>query len=181
MTLEAALFFTLAGLLLACAAGVILARNPVFSALFLALSMVKLAFFYLLLQAYFLAAVQLAVYAGAVMVLFVMVLMLFDLKKQKQPWAPGRVLKGLKLAAVLWLLGLLAGGALTSTDLISQSNNVLNTSAQQMQSTQSLGKLLFSEYVFAFEALGVLLLVVAVGVVAVSRARGGAAEDSANA
>ena len=173
MTSEAILFFILAATLLACSAGVLLARNPVFSALFLALSMVQLAFFYILLQAYFLAAVQLAVYAGAVMVLFVMVLMLFDLKKENQLLAPGRVLKAIKLAAAVWLLGLLMGGALTSTDLISQSHNVLATAEQQMQSTKALAMLLFREYVFAFEILGILLLVVAVGVVAVSRARGG--------
>src|SRR3954462_11245067 len=78
------LFYVFAALTLACGVMVLLNRNPVTSAMFLVLTIVSLAGLFVLLQAFFLAAVQILVYAGAVMVLFLFVIMLLDLKAEER-------------------------------------------------------------------------------------------------
>src|SRR5580698_935636 len=78
------LFYIFAALTLLCGALVILNRNPVNSAMFLVLSIASLAGLFVLLHAFFLAAVQVLVYAGAVMVLFLFVIMLLDLKEEQR-------------------------------------------------------------------------------------------------
>src|SRR5271157_5945972 len=78
------LFYIFAALTLVCGALIILNRNPVNSAMFLVLSIASLAALFVLLHAFFLAAVQVLVYAGAVMVLFLFVIMLLDLKAEER-------------------------------------------------------------------------------------------------
>lgn len=171
MTPDAILFWIISVLTLVSALFVILVPNPVFSALSLALTMVGVSAIFVTLGAYFLAGVQLIVYAGAVMVLFVMVLMLFDLKHELQAFTHGKVSGLVKLGSVGLLAGLFVGAILMSAQLIpSQSAETLAEKADQ---TKALGKLLFSQYLFGFEALGALLLIVAVGAVALSRSKGG--------
>ena len=170
MTPDAILFWIISVLTLVSALFVILVPNPVFSALSLALTMVGVSAIFVTLGAYFLAGVQLIVYAGAVMVLFVMVLMLFDLKHELQAFTHGKVSGLVKLGSVGLLAGLFVGAILMSAQLIpSQSAESLAEKADQ---TKALGKLLFSQYLFGFEALGALLLIVAVGAVALSRSKG---------
>ena len=81
MTADAFLFWFLAFVTLASGLGVVLMSNPIYSALSLAMAMVGVSAIFVTLNAFFIAGVQLIVYAGAVMVLFTMVIMLFDLKK----------------------------------------------------------------------------------------------------
>ena len=78
------LFWVFAALALLCGALVILSRNPVASAMFLVLTIASLAGLFVLLNAFFLAAIQILVYAGAVMVLFLFVIMLLDLKVEQR-------------------------------------------------------------------------------------------------
>src|SRR5438445_3337403 len=85
--MQALLFYIFAGLTLLCALLVVanpFSRNPVTSAMFLVLTIASLAGLFILLRAYFLAAVQVLVYAGAVMVLFLFVIMLLDLRAEEQ-------------------------------------------------------------------------------------------------
>src|SRR5215475_2575517 len=82
--MQDAFFYLFAALTLACGVMVILNRNPVNSAMFLVLSIASLAGLFVLLHAFFLAAVQVLVYAGAVMVLFLFVIMLLDLKEEQR-------------------------------------------------------------------------------------------------
>ena len=103
-------FIFLSAAVLVSALFVILSRNPIHSALSLVITMVSLAFIFFLLKAAFIAGVQLIVYAGAVMVLFVMVLMLFDLKKESEVFTQGPFSRFLKLLAVGWFCGLIVGG-----------------------------------------------------------------------
>jgi len=120
-----------------------------------------------------LAGVQLIVYAGAVLVLFVMVLMLFDLKHELQAFTHGKISGSIKLACVGLLGGLIVGSVLmTSNTLISLPAGDAATTSYS-DGTKELGHMLFSRYLFGFEALGVLLLIVAVGAVALSRSKGG--------
>ena len=173
VTADTILFWILAILTVASALTVVMVTNPIYSALSLAMTMVGVTALFVTLNAYFLAGVQLIVYAGAVMVLFVMVLMLFDLKHELQSFTHGRISGAIKLACVGTLSGLIFGAVLFSADSVipgAMTEAVVDVNADN---TKALGRLLFSQYLFGFEALGVLLLIVAVGAVALSRSKGG--------
>ncbi len=176
MTADAFLFWFLAFVITVSGLAVILLTNPIYSALCLAMTMVGVAAIFVTLQAYFLAGVQLIVYAGAVMVLFVMVLMLFDLKNELQAFSRGRFTGALKIASVGILAGLIVGAVtfgLKTADAIQASAAAATDATVKVDTTKALAENLFFKNVFGFEALGVLLLVIAVGAVALSRSRGG--------
>ena len=170
--MEGILFYILAAIIIASALSVILSRNPLHSALSLVITMVSLAFVFFLLKATFIAGVQLIVYAGAVMVLFVMVLMLFDLKKEEEVFTKGSFSRFLKFSAVGWFCGLIFGASYMSMGMILQNPGGFE-GGTGVGRVQVLSRVLFTEYVFAFEALGLLLLLIAIGVVAISRIKGG--------
>ena len=136
-------------------------RNPVTSAMFLVLTIVSLAGLFVLLHAFFLAAVQVLVYAGAVMVLFLFVIMLLDLKVEERR----------KIKIVGACAGLIAAGGVFAVFIQSLTHSPL-PEAQRFQfegNTMELGKLLFSNYVLPFEIVSILLLVAMVGVVLLSK------------
>lgn len=170
MTADVFIFWFLAIVTVASALTVILIANPIYSALALAMTMVGISALFVTLNAFFIAGVQLIVYAGAVMVLFVMVIMLFDLKHELQAFARGKFSGALKIAAVGMLAGLIVGAVLMSSGVPALTGQPL---AAGVDNTKALGKMLFSQYIFGFEALGILLMVVAVGAVALARSKGG--------
>ena len=136
-------------------------RNPVTSAMFLVLTIGSMAGLFVLLHAFFLAAVQVLVYAGAVMVLFLFVIMLLDLKAEER-----RKMK--KTGAVLALVSV---GAILFIFLQSLLHSPLpsENSAGLEGGTIPLGYLLFHQYLLPFEIVSVLLLVAMVGVVLLSK------------
>ena len=136
-------------------------RNPVTSAMFLVLTITSLAGLFVLLHAFFLAAVQVLVYAGAVMVLFLFVIMLLDLRAEER-----ERMKALSVAA-----GLVAVGAILAIFLQSLLHSSLSVGkAPALEGgTLELGKLLFTQYALPFEIVSVLLLVAIVGVVLLSK------------
>lgn len=137
-------------------------RNPVTSAMFLVMTIVSLAGLFVLLQAYFLAAVQILVYAGAVMVLFLFVIMLLDLPVEER-----RKIKVFSIVA-----GVLAVGGILAGYLVSLRHSDLPSVATQPVfegSTRDLGTLLFTKYLLPFEIVSVLLLVGMVGVILLSK------------
>lgn len=136
-------------------------RNPVTSAMFLVLTIVSLAGLFVLLHAFFLAVVQVLVYAGAVMVLFLFVIMLLDLKAEEH--------RHLTVAGVV--AGLVAVGAIIALFLQGLARSPLSSApATTLEGgTRPLGKLLFSQYLLPFEIVSVLLLVAMVGVVLLSK------------
>ncbi|MGE3758517.1 MAG: NADH-quinone oxidoreductase subunit J, partial [Pseudobdellovibrionaceae bacterium] len=144
--------------------------NPLLSALYLVLTMIGLAAAFFNLGAQFIAGVQLIVYAGAVMVLFVMVLMLFDLRSEIRSFSQGLISGAFKVMTSALLAGLALGAANSSIAVLDEAPNAAQASADV---TRQIGILLYTKYLYAFEVLGVLLLVVAVGVVAISRMKGG--------
>ena len=174
MTADAFLFWFLAITTLMSGLCVILLANPIFCALCLAMTMVGISALFVTLNAYFIAGVQLIVYAGAVMVLFVMVLMLFDLKHELEAFSRGKFSGALKIASVGLLAGLVVAAITTTVGHLDEktTNNPVLVGTG-MDTTKMLGQILFSKYLFGFEALGVLLLVIAVGAVALSRSKGG--------
>src|SRR3954465_675490 len=144
------LFYIFAMLAVACGFLVIanpFSRNPVTSAMFLVLTIASLAGLFVLLHAFFLAAVQVLVYAGAVMVLFLFVIMLLDLKAEER-----RKIKILGLAG-----GVISVGAILSIFFKSLGSASLNaTRAPDFKAgTMELGKLLFSQYLLPFEIVSV--------------------------
>ena len=164
------LFYILAGLTLFCGFMVIanpFSRNPVTSAMFLVLTIASLAGLFVLLQAFFLAAVQILVYAGAVIVLFLFVIMLLDLKDEGQERRRVRGFAGWLLLVtgptVVLLIVLMFFRSLSNTSLPAAPSNPLEGA------TVPLGKLLFTSYLLPFEIVSVLLLVAMVGVILLSK------------
>jgi NADH-quinone oxidoreductase subunit J len=172
VTADAFLFWFLAIVTVLAALTTILITNPIFSALSLAMTMLGVSAIFVTLGAYFLAGVQLIVYAGAVTVLFVMVLMLFDLKHEILAFTRGKVSGAVKVGIVGILGGLIIGSVLMTMDNLFKISSAPETLLTG-DSTKELGKLLFTKYVFGFEALGILLLIVAIGSVALARSKGG--------
>ncbi len=174
MSPDVFLFWFLSCVVLVSALLVVTVSNPIYSALSLAMTMVGVAALFVTLHAHFLAGVQLIVYAGAVMVLFVMVLMLFDIKQEVKNFSSIQAGSFLKLASVAGIAGLIIGSVVFSSKLIGKMEDILSSPAQDpMEKTKDLGVLLFTKNIFQFEILGVLLLVIAVGVVALARSKGG--------
>jgi NADH-quinone oxidoreductase subunit J len=136
-------------------------RNPVTSAMFLVLTILSLAGLFVLLHAFFLAAVQILVYAGAVMVLFLFVIMLLDVKAEER--------RRLKLFGVV--TGALAVGGLGALLVRTIWNsNVGNELTPTLEGeTRLLGQELFSHYLLPFEVVSILLLVAMVGVILLSK------------
>jgi NADH-quinone oxidoreductase subunit J len=158
------LFYTFAFLTLLFGFLVVLnpfSLNPVTSAMFLVLTIASLAGLFVLLNAFFLAAVQVLVYAGAVMVLFLFVIMLLDLKVEER--------RKVKVAGIV--LGLISTGAILGIFLRSLARTPLAVSGSPVLEggTVPLGKLLFTKYLLPFEIVSVLLLVAMVGVVLLSK------------
>ena len=172
MDINSLVFFILALVILFFSFKTVTSSNPIYCALYLAITMVNLAFMFLSMGAPFIAGVQLVVYAGAIMVLFVMVLMLFDLKKELRAFSRGRVSGFFKMATAGLICGFLSFIFLISTELvfIGDSQRIFT---EAPTSTMLLAQLLFTRYLLAFEVLGVLLLLIAVGAVAISRIKGG--------
>ena len=176
--MEGTLFNIFAGLTVLSALLVVanpFSRNPVTSALFLVTTMISISGLFVLLGAYFLAAVQILVYAGAVMVLFLFVIMLLDLRDAARR----------KLNLVSLAMGIMAVGALflvyksslesTYGEAPQQHEVAADTGqaeAKAVGSTRALGQALFSGdkgFILPFEIVSILLLVAMVGVILLSR------------
>ena len=155
------LFYIFSALMLACALLVIVSRNPVTSAMFLILVFFFMAGLFVLLEAFFLAVIQVLVYAGAVMVLFLFVMMLLDIR----PSPASR--RGLLGVAAGGFLGVAFFAELCAT--LNRSSLAATPKAQLDASTRAIGKLLFTDYLFPFEITSLLLLAALVGVVLLTR------------
>ena len=143
---------------------VIVQRNPVASAIFLILTLFALAGIYLLLHAEFIAAIQVLVYAGAIMVLFLFVIMLLNLEKEKRIVTRNRLLKG---AGILLSLALLVQiGAIFQKVLLEGTKGSFSPEkVASLGNTQVIAQLLFTDFLLPFEITSVLLLVAIIGAI----------------
>src|SRR4051794_19072801 len=159
--IEYLIFFFFAAVAVIFALVVVLHRNPVVGALSLVVSFFALAVMYVLLDAPFLAALQVIVYAGAIMVLFLFVIMLLNLQHMHEPpTRPIQQFLGYTLSAafVIGLVYYILKYAVFTT----MPSGPFQTSAQQI------GVALFEEYVFPFEMVSILLLAAIVGALLLS-------------
>jgi NADH-quinone oxidoreductase subunit J len=163
MTLELLLFFFLAAVAIAAALGMLLSRSAVYSALFLIVNFATVAVFYLLLGAPFLAMAQVTVYAGAIMVLFLFVIMLLG---------PEQVSRETEMTWQRPLALTLGGILLVETAYLVFRQGVVQFGSQvaaDFGGPVSLGTILFSQYLLPFEVTSVLLLVAMVGAIVLTR------------
>ncbi len=169
LTLENLLFFLLAAVAIGAALGMLFSRNAIHSALYLVLNFAVVAVFFLLLGAPFIAMVQVTVYAGAIMVLFLFVIMLLGAEILRQPskvlpWQrPLTLALGiLFLGAVLASLALAQGSAEAPVALVDDA-------LRKFGGPLNVGKVLFSRYLLPFELTSLLLLVAMIGAVVLVR------------
>jgi NADH-quinone oxidoreductase subunit J len=164
------LFYLFAGVAVVASLLVIAQRNPIYSVLFLIASFGALSGLYVLLEAPFVAMIQIIVYAGAIMVLFLFVVMLLnaphedteeDLVRGRLP-APGRV------RAFGALLALALVGELLWV-LLGSRRSAVTFTGEAVSSVGAIGRVLFTDYAFPFEVTSILILVALVGAVVLAR------------
>jgi len=161
-------FFLLATVAVAAGLGMLIARSPVSSALWLVLNLFCIAGLYLTLHASFIGVIQILVYAGAIMVLFLFVIMLLNLsalpEMEQINWAAagGFVVAMVVLSQLLYVLAL-------EFDLGVEPVNA--TAAAEVGSAATLGEMLFTKYALHVEVAGILLLAATVGAVMLAQRR----------
>ncbi|HEY5994722.1 MAG TPA: NADH-quinone oxidoreductase subunit J [Gallionellaceae bacterium] len=167
MNFETLIFFSLAALSLFAGVRVITARNPVHAALFLVLAFFSMAGIWLLLEAEFLAMTLVLVYVGAVMVLFLFVVMMLDINIERLRegfwrWFPfGLLLAAVMVGEMVWVLG---------SRITAETAGAVRHAANY-SNTRELGKLVYTDYVYPFELAAVLLLIAIVAAIALTLRR----------
>jgi NADH-quinone oxidoreductase subunit J len=182
------LFFVFAATAVIAAFGVIFNKNVVHSALWLLVNFCVLAILYVMLNAQFLAVVQLLVYAGAVVVLFLFVVMLLgaELGEKVSSWLTVR--NAFLVALGLVLLTLIGTTVFENYQFLphyappppAKTGNLTTEAVQQFGQIQVISRALFTDYLLAFELASVLLLVGIVGVVWLARRSPESGEDEEN-
>jgi len=170
------LFYVFAAMALGSAIGVVLQKNPVGSLLFMVGALASVAGIFVLLEAHFLAAIQVMVYAGAIMVLFLFVIMLLNLGHDYQ----ADMKRGLGAFVAFGVTGVMAG--LIARQMGSADENPIyqyfpgpegmDRLLAEQGAIGAIAQPLFTDYLVAFELVGLLLLVALVGAVALARGRG---------
>jgi NADH-quinone oxidoreductase subunit J len=172
MTITDFLFFAFAGVVIASALGVVTSRNPVHSALFLVLTFFSCSAIWLMLEAEFLAITLVLVYVGAVMVLFLFVVMMLDINVAKMregfvSYLPvGIVFALLMLAVMVYIVGPVGPDVMGTAAL----DNAVRHAADY-SNTEALGEVLYTEYVLAFEIAAVILLVAIIAAITLTLRR----------
>jgi NADH-quinone oxidoreductase subunit J len=164
MTVDLLLFFILAVTAIATALGMLMSRSAIYSALFLVLNFGTVAIFYILLNAPFIALSQVSVYAGAIMVLFLFVIMLLGTEvlpaTKALPWQR-------PLAVILAVM--LAGEAIYLLLFRKAAGGQIPAPVESFGSPQAVGQVLFSQYLLPFEITSVLLLIAMVGAIVLTK------------
>jgi NADH-quinone oxidoreductase subunit J len=164
--IQAIVFYIFAGIMVASGAMVISARNPVHSVLFLILAFFNAAGLFVLMGAEFLAMILVVVYVGAVAVLFLFVVMMLDidfaqLRQGFLKYAP----IGASIGLVLLFELILVGGAWIFSPEAPQALGVPIPDPAQVTNTHALGRVLYTDYIFVFQASGLILLVAMIGAI----------------
>ncbi|HHD11130.1 MAG TPA: NADH-quinone oxidoreductase subunit J [Deltaproteobacteria bacterium] len=164
---EQLLFILFSVAAIGSALAVVTMRNPVYCAVSLVVCLFQVAGLFMLLRSPFLAVVQVFIYVGAVMVLFLFAIMLLDMKQIRferlfsaRSWVPYAVLAGIAIE----FLAVIYGGGIDA---------LMRVSSTEAVEVKTFGKVLFTEYLLPFEVVSILLLVAMVGaIVMVKRSKG---------
>jgi NADH-quinone oxidoreductase subunit J len=165
MTLHLFVFLTLSLLAVAAAFATIFSRNTIYSALFLIVNFTLIAGIYLTLGASFVALAQITVYAGAIMVLFLFVIMMLGAEKFKDE----EPLKWQRVLATVFTLALVGESVYALTFKVG-TNLMTRYASEALADPKAVGTLLYTEYALPFEITSIILLVAAVGAVVLTRA-----------
>ncbi len=166
--MEAYLFYIMAAVSVSAAVYLIFEKNPVHGALYLVMTLLSIAVIYVLLEAQFIAAVQIIVYAGAIMVLFLFVIMLLNLSvleemKDALPFQKiPAVVMGILLFSAICLI-------LRSRFLQGKQGEYSSAYVNAVGNTKLIGNLLFTDYLLPFELTSILLFVAAIGVIILAK------------
>jgi NADH-quinone oxidoreductase subunit J len=163
---ELIFFLFLSIVCVASATNILVQRHPIYSALSLVLTFISLAGIYLQMHAEFIAVMQIVIYTGAIMVLFVFVIMLLNAKAEDKIPDKLTFLKYLGIPLVVLLVGVvgvkvlesLSGESITTSSILDVTGN-----------TQAIGKLLYTQYALPFEVTSLLLLVAIVGAIVMAK------------
>ena len=159
------LFWLFALVMLGFGAAVVINRNPIASALSLVLSFMGLSALFISLDAFFIGIIQILVYAGAVMVLFLFIIMLLDLRAEtRRRINLGPTVGGIAVALIFFVQICLVIGSLGAA-----KKPFPPLGSPAMDDVQNVGFVLFSNYNLPFQIIGVLILVATVGVVVLSK------------
>jgi NADH-quinone oxidoreductase subunit J len=158
------IFYILGGLTIGTALMVVLSKHPVRSVLYLVLTFFLISANYVLMNAQFIAIVNIIVYAGAIMVLFLFVLMLLNLNKENEP----------KHSPLMTIGAAIAGGALFLVVVAAMRDAILaapmiDANSEKVGLVENLGQVLFTKYVLPFEVSSVLFLAAMVGAVLLAK------------
>jgi NADH-quinone oxidoreductase subunit J len=157
-----AVLFILFGAIAVCGAIMVVTRkHPMASALYLILTLFAVAALFVLRQAHFLAAIQVIVYAGAVVVLFVFVIMLINVPEDRLP---------VERATTMRVLGVLAAGIfILESAVLARRYWMPKGPAAEVGTVEAVGRALFTDYLLAFEITSVLLLAAVIGAIALAK------------
>ena len=158
------IFYFLSAITLASAFLTIYSRNPIHSAIYLVICMMSIVGHYLMFNAQFLALVQLIVYAGAIMVLFLFTIMLMNLNKEDEVHKP-RITRLGAIVVFILMSVVLVTVFINSKTIMGE----YDVTSEDFQSIKALGKILLNEYMVPFEFASILLLVAMMGVVLLSK------------
>jgi NADH-quinone oxidoreductase subunit J len=159
-------FYLFAGIMVLSAAMVVTARNPVHSVLWLILAFFNAAGLFVLLGAEFLAMILVIVYVGAVMVLFLFVVMMLDINFEELRKGFIKYLPiGLAVAAILLVELIIAGGAFAlDPDAITRARSAVPVETG-VSNTEAIGRIIYTDYVYLFQGAGLILLVAMIGAI----------------
>jgi NADH-quinone oxidoreductase subunit J len=163
LTPQLVIFFTLAGLAIVSALGMLLSRSAVYSAILLVVNFTTVAFIYFILGAPFIGLAQITVYAGAIMVLFLFVIMLLGTERvaQHEPVGLQRV--------ITVLVGLIVLAEAAYMFLIKDPSALSVTAGGNVVDVQTIGTMLYTQYLLPFEITSFILLIAVVGAIILTK------------
>lgn len=166
--MEIFLFYIFALLAVITSLLVIIQKNPIYSAIFLVITLFSIAVLFLQLNAQFVAAVQVLVYAGAIMILFLFAIMLLNIKQKEKIFSKLKILKitGIIITIVLffqliYMFSLNRGFGI--------KGDITPERIAEIGNVELVGKLLFTKYLFAFESASLVLLVAMIGIIVLAK------------
>jgi len=165
--MEIAIFLCFAVVAIASAANILIQRHPIYSALSLIVTFIALAGIYIQMHAEFIAVMQIVVYTGAIMVLFIFVIMLLNVGAEERVPDKIHVVKYFGLPLVVLLI--VEAGLMVARSFSNEGIAVESASINLSGNTQLIGRVLYTQYALPFEVTSVLLLVAIVGAIVMAK------------